>query len=113
RLHLTARLADFEKEGLCRHLCLGIENEAVALEAIDRGQWQPLCRENRPRAHRNDDGVAGDRFAIDLDASDPGATAHDSGNTSEPQFGATCLCSPHHRRGKLCWVDLSGGLSRA
>ena len=53
------------------------------------------------------------RRAIDLDTSDPWATAHHAGDCAELQPGALCLRRLHHRGRKFCRVDLGGGFGRA
>jgi hypothetical protein len=72
-----------------------------------------LCREDRPWAHRDDDGVALDPLAVDLDTCDPRPTTRNPRDLPETQLGALHLRRPHHRGGELSRMDLSGGFSRA
>jgi hypothetical protein len=85
----------------------------VPLQPVDWGERQPRCGEDRPRPHRNDDGIARDELAIDDKAVDAALSPDDFGNVPEAEFGAVRPCRGHHCLGKARRVNLRRGLGRA
>jgi hypothetical protein len=97
---------------ISRHCRTGLEHQAVALQAEYRRQRQPHGGKDRPRPHRNNDRVAFDDAAIDLDTRRAAIALSDAGNAAMAQFRALRLGGTHHRGGKLARMNLSGGFGR-
>ena len=63
--------------------------------------------------NRDDDGIAFDERAIDLDAGRAAITLRDAGNSAIAQFCALCFGGTHHYGGELAGLHLRRGLGRA
>ena len=112
---LAARLLVLEEQRLRGNGLAGLEHEAVALVAEHRGQGQPARRQDRPRSHGDDHGVAlDDLAAVERDAAyRSGRPSHQLDDRAVPQLGALCLGGAHQARGEGARLDQRRRLRRA
>ena len=103
----------FEEHRFARHCRAGVEHQAVTLQPEYCRQRQPRGGEDRPRPHRNDNRIALDDGAINLDTCCAAIALPDAGHPPMAQFGALQFGGLHHGRGEQAGMDLGRGLGRA
>ena len=103
----------FEEHRFARHCRAGVEHQAVTLQPEYRRQRQPRGGEDRPRPHRNDNRIALDDGAINLDTCCAASVLPDAGHPPMAQFGTLHFGGMHHGRGESAGMDLGRGLGRA
>ena len=113
RVHVAIPGLAVDEQGVRRSVGAAAHDHAVALQAIHHGQRQPLAGEQRPWSHRDHDGIRCDRRAVDQDACDPLALAHEAGDLARVEAGAAVDRRVHHRAREPFGMHLRGGAWRA
>ena len=111
----AARLAVLEEQCLRGNGLAGLEHEAMALVAEHRRQRQPTRRQDRPRSHGDDHGVAFDDLAaLERDAAYGSArVTHQRPDRAVPQLRAMRLGRAHQTRREGAGLDQRRRLRRA
>jgi hypothetical protein len=88
----------FEEEGFGGHIIAGIVDQAVAFLRPYIRQSQPLCGENRPRPHGDQDGIGFGGAAFEIHAAHSRSVnlRRKAGDPAADQPGAVAFCGAHH-----------------